>query len=181
MHFYTLRIFHTSHFPFYTLRIFHTPHFPHSSFSTLLIFHTPHFPHSHFPHFHFPHSSFSTLLIFHTPHVAAADRSSSITQDCFRAAKKARGQYVDRTMLCFMSKAIIKVVFTGLTILVVSSRIKIGDPRMNNQETWHLVDECVLSPLHGSVEVTPEDSVSNGLLHLISAPPLLRNNFSSYP
>ena len=32
---------------------------------------------------------------------------------------------------------------------------------MNNQETWHLVDECVLSALHGSVEVTPEDSVSN--------------------
>ena len=32
---------------------------------------------------------------------------------------------------------------------------------MNDQETWHLVDECVLSPLHGSVEVTPEDSVSN--------------------
>ena len=93
--------------------------------------------------------------------VAAADRSGSITQDCLRAAKKARGQYVERTMLCFMSKAIIKVVFTGLTILVVSSRIKISDPRMNNQETWHLVDECVLSPLHGSVEVTPEDSVSN--------------------
>ena len=64
-------------------------------------------------------------------------------------------------MLCFMSKAIIKVVFTGLTILVVSSRMKISDPRMNNQETWHLVDECVLSPLHGSVEVTLEDSVSN--------------------
>ena len=75
-------------------------------------------------------------------------------------------------MLCFMSKAIIRVVFTGLTILVVSSRIKISDPRMNNQETWHLVDECVLSPLHGSVEVTPEDSVSNASQVILELPPL---------
>lgn len=31
---------------------------------------------------------------------------------------------------------------------------------MSNQESWHLVDECVISPLHSSIEVTPEDSVS---------------------
>ena len=31
---------------------------------------------------------------------------------------------------------------------------------MSNQESWHLVDECVISPLHSSLEVTPEDSVS---------------------
>ena len=37
---------------FHTLRIFHTPHFPYSSFSTLRTFHTPHFPHS-------------ALLVFH--------------------------------------------------------------------------------------------------------------------
>ena len=31
---------------------------------------------------------------------------------------------------------------------------------MSSQESWHLVDECVISPLHSSLEVTPEDSVS---------------------
>ena len=31
---------------------------------------------------------------------------------------------------------------------------------MSNQESWHLVDECVISPLHSSLEVTPEDLVS---------------------
>ena len=31
---------------------------------------------------------------------------------------------------------------------------------MSSRESWHLVDECVISPLHGSLEVTPEDSVS---------------------
>ena len=30
---------------------------------------------------------------------------------------------------------------------------------MSSQESWHLVDECVISPLHSSLEVTPEDSV----------------------
>ena len=64
-------------------------------------------------------------------------------------------------MLCFMSKAIIKVVFTGLTILVVSSWMKISETRMNSQKPWHWVDESVLSPLHRSFEVSPEDLVSN--------------------
>ena len=79
MHFHTLRIFHTPHFPYSalsTLRTFHTPHFPHSSFSILRTFHTPHFPYSSFSTLrifhtpHFPHSTFSILRIFHTPHSA---------------------------------------------------------------------------------------------------------------
>ena len=53
---------------FHTLRIFHTPHFPHSAFSILRIFHTP----------HFPHSSFSILLIFHTPHSALRTPHSAL-------------------------------------------------------------------------------------------------------
>ena len=31
---------------------------------------------------------------------------------------------------------------------------------MSSQESWHLVNECMLSLLHSSLEVTPEDSVS---------------------
>ena len=31
---------------------------------------------------------------------------------------------------------------------------------MSNQESWPLVDECLMSPLHDIPEVTPEDSVS---------------------
>ena len=60
-----------------------------------------------------------------------------------------------------MSKAMIKVVFTGLTIFGVSSRMKISETRMNSQKPWHLVNESVLLPLHRSFEVSPEDSVSN--------------------
>ena len=30
----------------------------------------------------------------------------------------------------------------------------------SNQESWHLVNECVISPLHSSLEVTSEDAVS---------------------
>ena len=31
---------------------------------------------------------------------------------------------------------------------------------MSNQESWHLVDEYVISALHSNLEMTPEDSVS---------------------
>ena len=55
---------------------------------------------------------------------------------------------------------IIKLVLLGLTIFGPFEPDGNQPLTMSNQESWHLVDECVISPLHSSLEVTPEDSVS---------------------
>ena len=55
---------------------------------------------------------------------------------------------------------LIKFVLLGLTIFGLFEPDKNQPLMMSNQESWHLVDECVISPLHSSLEVTPEDLVS---------------------
>ena len=45
---------------FHTLCILHTLHFPHSTFSILLIFHNPRFPYSSLPALRTPHSALRT-------------------------------------------------------------------------------------------------------------------------
>ena len=55
---------------------------------------------------------------------------------------------------------LIKFVLLGLTIFGPFEPDTNQPLMMSNQESWHLVDDCVISPLHSSLEVTPEDSVS---------------------
>jgi len=63
-------------------------------------------------------------------------------------------------MLCLCRRSKIKIVLVGLTIFGLFEPDENQPFVMSNQESWHLVDECVISPLHSSLEVTPEDSVS---------------------
>ena len=60
--------------------------------------------------------------------------------------------------LCQRSK--IKAVLLGLTIFGLFEPDENQPLMMDNQESWHLVDERVVSPRHGSLEMTPENSVN---------------------
>lgn len=78
------------------------------------------------------------------------------------AEKGPQGQQHGDRRILFLSRAI--KVFTvlvvhGLTILVYSSRI-LTSLEMSHQGPWHLVEETVISPLHGNSEVNPDDSIS---------------------
>ena len=52
------------------------------------------------------------------------------------------------------------IVLVGIAISGLFEPVENQPLMMSSEESWHLVDECVISPLHSSLEVTPEDLVS---------------------
>lgn len=63
-------------------------------------------------------------------------------------------------MLCLCRRFEIKLVLLSLTIFGLFEPNENQPLMMNNQESSHLVDECVISPLQSSLEVNFEDSVT---------------------